>query len=190
MGIFDKKLDYSEGNGSLPWLNSEAYSPLVFPSSATILVPSLNLAEREKKQGKYGYFLELVFKNYQSNEENKEVIKLVEKYLSAFCKRTAAKLNPEAIQNVGRYMAVGISFAKVENGSTLQIENKVHPSVLNALFSLVMDLNRDSETKAIFSEEKNYTNLLELAMRIGYTAERFGGTLTAQEMLKNIGPLD
>ena len=61
MGLFDRKLDYSEGNGALPWLNESEYSNLRLPSSTEVIVPDFKLAEREKKQDKYGHFLNLVF---------------------------------------------------------------------------------------------------------------------------------
>lgn len=189
MGLFDKKLDYSSGNGSLPWVNESDYYPLRLPSSTEVSAPNFNYIEKEKKQGKYGYFLELVFRNYQNNEENADVIKLVEKYLSTLKNVLAPDMKPDAIQNLGRYIAVGISFAKVENESKLQLPEKMHPYLSNSFFSLFMDISRDSDTKNIFNGIEHYAHILELAIKIGYLAQRYEGKMSVQEMFTNIRPL-
>jgi hypothetical protein len=192
MGLFDKKLDYSEGNGALPWLKESEYSNLRLPSSTEVIVPDFKLAEREKKQDKYGHFLNLVFENYKVIEEKPEVIKLTEKYLSTLVRIMAPQvldIKSDAFQNIGRYLTVGISFANVELESMLQIEGKVHPSVSNAIFSLWLDTSSDNSLRDIFKDVEHYDHILQLAIRIGYLAQRYKGKVSAQEMFTNIQPL-
>jgi hypothetical protein len=192
MGLFDKKLDYSEGNGALPWLNESEYSTLTLPSSTALPAPNLRLAEKEKKQNKYGDFLNLVFENYKVIEEKPEVIKLTEKYLSTLVRIMAPQvldIKSDAFQTIGRYLTVGISFANVEFESTLQIEGKVHPSVSNAIFSLWLDTSSDISLRDIFKGVEHYDHVLQLAIKIGYLAQRYEGKVSVQEMFTNIRPI-
>jgi hypothetical protein len=193
MGLFDKKLDYSYGNGSLPRLNKSEYSSLRLPSSTELAVPNFNLAEKEKKQGKSDDFLNLVVNNQKAIEDRPEVIKLTNKYLSALVNQMAPKVfdvKSDAFQNIGRYITVGISFANVELESTLQIAEKIHPSVSNALFILWMDIAREPKLKEIFKEVEHYDHVLQLAIRIGYIAQRYEGKISVEEMFTNIRPLN
>lgn len=192
MGLFDKKLDYSDGNGSLPWLKESEYSNLRLPSSTEVIAPNLRLAEKEKKQNKYGHFLNLVFENYKVIEEKPEVIKLTEKYLSTLVRIMSPQvldIKSDAFQTIGRYLTVGISFANVEMESTLQIEGKVHPSVSNAIFSLWLDTSSDKSLRDMFKGVEHYDHVLQLAVKIGYLAQRYEGKVSVQEMFTNIRPL-
>jgi hypothetical protein len=192
MGLFDKKLDYSDGNGALPWLNESEYSNLRLPSSTEVIAPNLRLAEKEKKQNKYGDFLNLVLENYKVIEYKPEVIKLTEKYLSTLVRLMAPKvldIKLDTFQTIGRYLTVGISIANIEMESTLQIEGKVHPSVNNAIFSLWMDANSDNEIRDLFKDLENYSHVLQLAIKIGYLAQRYEGKVSVQEMFTNIRQL-
>ena len=192
MGLFNKNLDYSNGNGALPWLKESEYLNLRLPSSTEVIVPDFKLAEQEKKQDKYGHFLNLVFENYKVIEEKPEVIKLTEKYLSTLVRQMAPKaldVNSDAFQTIGRYLTVGISFANVEMESMLQIKGKLHPSVSNAIFSLWMDVSRDSTVRDMFTGVENYDHVLQLAIKIGYLGQRYEGKVSAQEMFTNIRPL-
>jgi len=192
MGFFDKKLDYSSGNGALPWLNESEYSNLRLPSSTEVIVPNFKLVEREKKQDKFGHFQSLALENYKVIEEKPEVIKLTEKYLSTLVRLMAPKvldIKLDAFQTIGRYLTVGMSFANVEMESTLQIEEKVHPSVSNAIFSLWMDASSDNEIRDMFKDVENYDHVLQLAVKIGYLAQRYEGKVSVQEMFTNIRPL-
>jgi len=184
MGLFDKKLDYSSGNGALPWFSEGAYVASTLPNSSAVFVPNLNLMEREKKQGKLGYFIELVSDNYKTNEDNPINKKLVEKYLAGFKQVFAPNADSDAIQLLGRYMDLGISVAEIEEQSTLQIEGKTHPSVANAMFSLLMDARRDSEVRHILRDINDSTTVLGIAIRVGYIAKRNNGALTVQEMFR------
>jgi hypothetical protein len=192
MGLFDKKLDYSDGNGALPWLNESEYSTLRLPSSTELSAPNLKLSEKEKKQNKFGHFLNLVLENYKVIEYQPEVIKLTEKYLSTLVRLMAPKVldvNSDAFQSIGRYLTVGISFANVELESTLQISGKIHPSVSNAIFSLWLDISSDNILRDLFKDVENYDHVLQLAIKIGYIAQRYEGKLSVQEMFTNIRPL-
>jgi hypothetical protein len=102
----------------------------------------------------------------------------------------APEMNPDAIQNLGRYIAVGISFAKVEYESTLQLPEKMHPYLSNSFLSLFMDISRDSDTKEIFNDIEHYIHILELAIKIGYLAQRYEGKMSVQEMFSKIRPLN
>jgi hypothetical protein len=185
MGLFDKKLDYSSGNGSLPWLTEDKYSPLSLPSPSVVLGPNIELLEKEKKQGKLGHFLTLTLSKFQENEEDINIKKLVEKYLSILRNMMSPNLSADGIQTVGNYVALGICMAKVESDSGLQIQAKVHPAVLNSMFSLRMDVWKDKELRDIFSVNQNFADVIELAIRVGYIAERFKGQLDAAQMFAN-----
>lgn len=192
MGIFDKKLDYSYGNGSLPRLRESEYSALRLPSSTELSAPNFDLAQKEKKQGKSDDFLNLVVNNHKAIEDRPEVIKLTDKYLSALVNLmapTVFDVKSDAFQNIGRYITVGISFANVELESTLQIAGKIHPSVSNALLILWMDVAREPKLKEIFKDVENYDHVLQLAIKIGYLAQRYEGKMSVEEMFTNVRPL-
>lgn len=189
MGIFTRKLDYSSGNGALPRLDENEYSILRLPSLNVVAAPNFKLAELEKKHGKYSYFLELVSKNIETIEENPLVIKLVDKYLGTFVNILAPQVldvKSDAFQNIGRFMTVGIAFAEIEFQSNLQIPDKKHPSLSNALVSLTLDISKDINLKNIFKDVENLPLLLELAIEIGYLAQRSGGNISTQEMFSKL----
>ena len=98
----------------------------------------------------------------------------------------APNADSDAIQLIGRYMDLGISVADVEEQSTLQIEGKTHPSVTNAMFSLLMDARRDSEVQQILRGINDLTTVLGAAIRVGYIAKRHNGALTVQEMFRKL----
>lgn len=185
MGFFDKKFDYSSGNGALPWLSEDAYSPLSLPSPSVVLGPNISLLEKEKKQGKLGYFLELTFSKFQETEADTNIKKLVEKYLSILKHMMSPNLSADGTQTLGNYVALGICMAKVEFDSELQIQAKVHPAVLNSMFSLRMDVWKDKELREIFSVNQNFADVIELAIRVGYIAERHKGKLSESDMFAN-----
>jgi hypothetical protein len=74
--------------------------------------------------------------------------------------------------------------------STLQIEGKVHPSVSNAIFSLWLDVSRDSTVRDMFTGVENYDHVLQLAIKVGYLAQRYEGKMSVQEMFTNVRPLN
>jgi hypothetical protein len=189
MGLFDKKLDYSNGNGALPWLKEDNYSPISLPSSTVLPAPNFSLIDKEEKAGKRGYFLQLTEKNYLENQENPDVIKIVEKYLATLRNVMAPDLNLDATQTLGNYIGCGIAAAKVELDSTLQIEGKIHPSVSLAFFFLYMSTGQDSVIKEEFKDIETFSALLYLANHIGYIAQRSSGKISVQEMFTNIRPL-
>ena len=185
MGLFDKKLDYSSGNGALPWFSEDTYSLLSLPSPSVVLAPNISLLEKEKKQGKLGYFLELTLSKFKETEEDDDIKKLVEKYLSILKNMMSPNLSSDGIQTVGNYVALGICMARVELDSGLQIQDKTHPAVLNSMFSLRMNVWKDKELREIFSVNQNFADVIELAIRVGYVAERFKGKLSTHEMFAN-----
>jgi|688.fasta_scaffold181031_4 hypothetical protein len=189
MGLFSKNLDYSSGNGALPWLKEDAYSPISLPSSTVLPAPNFSLIDKEEKAGRRGYFLQLTEKNYLENQENPDVIKIVEKYLATLRSVMAPDLNSDATQTLGNHIACGIAAAKVEFDSTLQIEDKIHPSVSQSFFSLWMSSGQDSVIKQEFEGIENYSSLLYLATQIGYIAQRKNGNISVSEMFTNIWPL-
>lgn len=190
MGFFDKKLDYSSGNGSLPLLKIDNYSALSLPSSTVVPAPNFSIAEKQKEDGKFEHFLKLMGENFEENRENPDVQKLVEKYLATLRNEMAPDLNLDATETLGNFIAFGIASAKVELDSTLQIENRIHPSVSNSFFVLWMDTGRDSVIAREFYGVKNFQHICYLAVKIGYVAQRYGGKISAQEMFTNIQSLD
>ena len=189
MGLFDKKLDYSVGNGALPLLKEDSYYPISLPSSTVLPAPNFSLIDKEEKAGKRGFFLELTGENFSENQDNPDVIIIVEKYLATLRSIMAPNLNSDATQTLGNYIAAGISAAKVEFASTLQIEGKIHPSVSLAFFFLFMSTGQDSVIKEEFKGIENSSALLYLATQIGYIAQRSNGNVSIQEMFTNIRPL-
>ena len=188
MGLFDKKLDYSVGNGALPLLKEDSYHPISLPSSTVLPAPNFSLIDKEEKAGKRGYFLQLTGENFSENQENSDVLKLVEKYLATLRSVMAPDLNSDGTQTLGNYIAIGISAAKVEFASTLQIEGKIHPSVSLAFFFLFMSTGQDSVIKEEFKGIENSSALLYLATQIGYLAQRYEGKMSVEEMFTNVRP--
>jgi hypothetical protein len=189
MGLFDKKLDYSAGNGALPWFKEDSYHPISLPSSTVLPAPNFSLIDKEEKAGKRGYFSQLIGENFSENQENPDVTKLVEKYLATLRSVMAPDLNSDATQTLANWIAIGIAAAKVEFASTLQIEGKIHPSVSLAFFALFMSVGQNSVIKEEFKGIENFSALLYLATQIGYIAQRSNGKVSVQEMFTNIRPL-
>jgi hypothetical protein len=186
MGFFQKKLDYSSGNGILPKLSESEYLNLRAPSSSMVRVPNLDLMSREQDQGKLdsasGATADEAF-----SDSNETIIKVtVEKYLGAFVRRVAKGLGDDGVQLIGRFMAVGCGMHFVESKSGLQIPGKVHPSIANVIFIAIRSL--PPEVKQDFQGFPQYKSLLETAIEIGYFAMRTNGTQDASELLKFIQP--
>jgi hypothetical protein len=186
MGLFQKKLDYSSGNGLLPKMNEGEYLNLRAPNSSMVRVPNLNLMSREQDQGKLdGAFVAIAEEAF--SDSNETIIKVtVEKYLGAYVRRVAQGLGDDGVQVIGRYMAVGCGMHFVEFKSGLQIPGKAHPSIVNVIFTAIRSL--PPEVKQDFEGFPQYRSLLETAIEIGYFAMRTNGTQDASELLKFIQP--
>jgi hypothetical protein len=186
MGFFQKKLDYTSGNGILPKLSESEYLNLRAPNSSMVRVPNLNLMSREQDQGKLdGAFAASADETF--SDANETIIKVtVEKYLGSYVHRVARGLGEDGVQVVGRFMALGCGMHFVELKSGLQISGKTHPSISNVVFSAIRSL--PPEVKQDFQGFPQYQSLLETAIEIGYYAMRTNGTQDASELLKFIHP--
>jgi hypothetical protein len=186
MGIFKKKLDYSSGNGVLPKVDLGDYGLLRPPSSTVMRVPNVNLALKEQEQGNLEKVFGAAVQAYQAPQNEALTRTIIELYLGALARTLAPRLNDEAIQMLANFIGVGCGMAIVESGSGLMLEGKSHPSITNAIFRVIQNL--DSETKSIFSAATSYRDLLETAVEVGYIGTRLNGTLTPSEMLASIKP--
>jgi hypothetical protein len=186
MGLFQKKLDYSSGNGILPKLSDSEYLNLRPPNSSMVRVPNLNLMSREQDQGKLdGAYVASADEAF--SDSNETIIKItVEKYLGVYVRRVAKGLSDDGVQVIGRFMALGCGMHFVELKSGLQISGKAHPSIINVVFSAIRSL--PSEVKEDFQGFPQYKSLLETAIEIGYYAMRTNGTQDASELLKFVQP--
>jgi hypothetical protein len=82
LGLFQKKLDYSSGNGILPKLSESEYLNLRAPSSSMVRVPNLDLMSREQDLGNLDAASEATADEAFS-DSNETIIKItVEKYLA------------------------------------------------------------------------------------------------------------
>jgi hypothetical protein len=52
-----------------------------------------------------------------------------------------------------------------------------------------MDVAREPKLKEIFKDVENYDHVLQLAIKIGYLAQRYEGKMSVEEMFTNVRPL-
>ena len=184
MGIFKKKLDYSSGNGVLPKVDQGDYAPLRPPSSTVMRVPNMSLALKEQEHGNLEKAFGAAVQAYHAPQNETQTRTIIELYLGSVARTMAPRLSDDAIQMLANFIGVGCGLAIIESGSGLMLEGKTHPSITNAIFRVIQNL--DSETKSIFSEAPSYRDLLETAVEVGYIGTRMNGTLSPSEMLASI----
>ena len=164
MGLFNKKLDYSAGNGVLPRVDTNDYSTLQLPSTSLMRMPNMNLMVKERDQGN----IEKAFgasADAFSAPENDEICRVViEKYLGPLIGRMAPNLGAEATQILARIIGIGCGMAIVESKSGLMVAGKTHPSISNVVFRLTMNLG--DEQKVLFQGVSVYQQLIEIAVRL------------------------
>ena len=61
--------------------------------------------------------------------------------------------------------------------------------ISNAIFSLWLDARNDNIVRDIFKDVENYDHVLQLAIKIGYIAQRYEGKISVEEMFANVRPL-
>lgn len=184
MGLFNKKLDYSAGNGVLPRVDSDEYSTLRLPSTSLMRAPNMNLMAKERDQGN-------IEKAFSASSDaffaldNEDVCRVViEKYLGPLLGRMAPSLGEEATQLLARIMGIGCGMAIVESKSGLMISGKCHPSVMNVIFRLTMNIGDDF--KSHFKHVPVYQQLIETAVEVGYVGMRMNCAPTPDEMLASV----
>jgi hypothetical protein len=184
MGLFNKKLDYSAGNGVLPRVDTNDYSTLQLPSTSLMRMPNMNLMVKERDQGN----IEKAFgasADAFSAPENDEICRVViEKYLGPLIGRMAPNLGAEATQILARIMGIGCGMAIVESKSGLMIAGKCHPSIMNVIFRFTM--NMDGDFKSHFKDVHVYQQLIETAIEVGYVGMRMNSSPTPDEMLASV----
>jgi hypothetical protein len=184
MGLFNKKLDYSSGNGVLPRVDPRDYSTLRLPNTSMMRVPNMNLMVKERDQGN----LEKAFgasADAFSALENDEVCRVViEKYLGALVARMAPNLDSDATQLLARIMGIGCGMAIVESKSELMISGMSHPSILNVIFRFTTNMGEDF--KKHFAGVPVYQQLIETAIEVGYVGFRLNASPTPDEMLASV----
>lgn len=189
MGLFDKKLDYSVGSGNLPILKKDMYHKLTPPSTSTVRVLDFALAKKEQDAGKSGVVTELAFDFFSVNEETDETYNLIKKYLSGLRQILAPKLDSDSVQILARYIGIGMGYAIVERDSGLMIEDKTHPSISNAIAELHMAIRQNKELKEALRSLPYFNQVLEIAVHVGYLAQRNDCQLTPQQMFASVRPL-
>ena len=189
MGIFDKKLDYSFGSGILPKLKQDSYIDLRLPSTSIVRVPDFALRKKEQDAGKSGVITDLAFDTFFANEEAEVTFHLIEKYLSGLKQILAPHLDIDSVQILARYIGIGMGYAIVEQDSGLMIEHKTHPSISNAIGFLNMAIHQDKDIKDALKTLPYFNQVLEIAIDVGYLAQRKNCELTAQQMFASVRPL-
>lgn len=184
MGIFKKKLDYSQGSGVLPKLDSSEYSTLKFPNTSLMRSPNLALMERERDQGNLEKAFGAAVDAYMDPKNETQTREIIEKYLGPLCSRMAPNLSPEAVQILGNYIGVGCGMAIVEEKSGLLIPGKCHPSILNVIFRFIINLGEDQ--KSLFRGVSIFQQFLETAVEVGYVGTRIKPAPSVEEMLSQI----
>jgi hypothetical protein len=184
MGLFNKKLDYSSGNGVLPRVDSNSYSSLRLPNTSMMRMPDMNLMVKERDQGNiekaFGASAEAF-----SAPQNDEVCRVViEKYLGPLISRMAPNLGDEATQILARIMGIGCGMAIVESKSGLLISGKSHPSIMNVIFRFTMNMGDDFKSQ--FKDVPVYQQLIETAIEVGYVGMRMNSSPTPDEMLASV----
>jgi len=184
MGFFNKKLDYTSGNGALPRVTTAEYSLLRLPSTSLMRVPNMNLMVKERDQGN----LEKAFgasADAFSAPENDEICRVViEKYLGSLIARMAPGLDEDATQLLARIMGIGCGMAIVESKSGLMLPGKCHPSILNVVFRFTTNMGDDF--KMHFKAVPVYQQLIETAIEVGYVGMRMNCSPTPDEMLASV----
>ena len=184
MGLFSRKLDYSKGSGVLPAVSIEMYSDLTLPSTSRMRVPNLSLMEREKDQGNLEKAFGAAVREFTSDANDNASREIIEKFLGAFKVRMAPQLGDEATQLLGRFIGVGFGMAKVEEKSGLMVAGKCHPSILNVIFRVTINLG--PEEKSLFQDIPVHQQLIETAIEIGYVATRLHNSVSVEEMLASV----
>ena len=184
MGLFNKKLDYSSGNGVLPLVSSSEYSNLSLPSTSLMRMPNLNLMVKERDQGNlekaFGASVQAFFA-----VENEEACRVtIEKYLTALRDRMAPNLGEEATQLLAKSIGIGCGMAIVESQSGLLVTDKCHPSITNVVSRLTINLGDD--LKVLFAGVPVYEQLIEIAVQIGYVGTRMKNSVSVEEMLASV----
>jgi len=184
MGLFNKKLDYSSGNGVLPRVDSSDYSTLSLPNTSLMRMPNMNLMVKERDQGNlekaFGASVDAFFAT-----ENEAACRVtIEKYLTALRSRMAPNLGEEATQLLAKFIGIGCGMAIVESKSGLMLAGKSHPSITNVVSRLTLNLG--DEQKVLFQGVPVYQQLVETAVQVGYVATRMNNSTSAEEMLASV----
>ena len=184
MGLFNKKLDYSSGNGVLPRVDSSDYSTLSLPNTSLMRMPNMNLMVKERDQGNlekaFGASVDAFFAT-----ENEAACRVtIEKYLTALRARMAPNLGEEATQLLAKVIGIGCGMAIVESKSGLMLAGKSHPSITNVVSRLTLNLG--DEQKVLFQGVPVYQQLVETAVQVGYVATRMNNSISAEEMLASV----
>jgi hypothetical protein len=96
----------------------------------------------------------------------------------------APDLGEEATQMLAKFIGIGCGMAIVEAKSGLMVAGKSHPSIMNVIFRLTMNLGDD--VKALFKAVPVYQQLIEIAVQIGYVAMRNNNSISIEEMLASV----
>jgi len=189
LGIFDKRLDYSFGSGILPKLKQDRYNDLRLPSTSIVRSPDLALRKKEQDAGKTGVITDLAFDSFLAKEETEATSQLIEKYLSGLRQILAPDLDIDSVQILARYMGTGMGYAIVEQDSGLMIEGKTHPSIANAIVFFNMAIRQNSEIKEALKALPYFSQVIAIAIDVGYLAQRTKCELSVEQMFASVRPL-
>lgn len=186
MGLFNKKLDYSTGNGVLPRVDPSDYSTLSLPNTSLMRVPNMNLMVKERDQGNLEKAFGASVDAFFATENNEACRATIDRYLTALRARMAPTLGDEATQLLAKFIGIGCGMAIIETKSGLLISGKSHPSITNVVFRLTQNLGQ--EQKVLFQEVPVYQQLIETAVQVGYVGTRMNNSPTVEEMFASVRP--
>jgi hypothetical protein len=186
MGLFNKKLDYSSGNGVLPRLKPEEYSILRLPNTSMMRMPDMNLMVKERDQGNLEKAFGASVDAFSAPENETTCTEIIEKYLGSLRARMAPNLGDEPTQLLAKLIGIGCGMAIVESQSGLMISGKSHPSILNVIFRFTTNMGAD--VKMHFKDVPVYQQLIETAIEVGYVGKRLNGTPSPEELLASVRP--
>lgn len=184
MGLFNKKLDYSSGNGVLPRVNTSDYSVLSLPNTSLIRMPNLNLMVKERDQGNLEKAFGASVDAFLAEENEAACRVTIDKYLNSLRTRMAPNLGAEATELLAKFMGIGCGMAIVESMSGLMVSGKSHPSITNVVSRLTTNLG--DEQKVLFQGLPVYQQLIEIAVQVGYVATRMSNSISSEEMLASV----
>jgi hypothetical protein len=184
MGIFNKKLDYTSGNGVLPKVKPEEYSTLKLPNTSMMRVPNMNLMVKERDQGNLEKAFGASIQAFSAPENEAECTFIIEKYLGALRARMAPSLDDDATHMLAKLVGIGCGMAVVESKSGLMVPGKCHPSILNVIFRFTM--NMGDEITSHFKAIPAFQQLIETAIEVGYVGARMKGSPSPEEMLGSV----
>ena len=184
MGLFNKKLDYSSGNGNLPKLNSDNYLPLSLPNSSTFYMPDMNLMVKERDHGTLEKALLASIEASANAAHEAQFLMIIDKYIGKLKECLAPNLNQEETELLAKLMRIGCGMAIVESQSGLMVDGKAHPSIMNVYSRFRLNMGEDMQSQ--FQSPPVDMQLVEVALEVGYVGSRLNGQPSPEDMFASV----